>query len=260
MADDLDLLKDKVVTAHRVLTHTGSMGDITGHVFTRIPGTNEMLARCRSMGDISPGFVGPDALHRIDFSGTPAEEMGDWVPPPERFIGIEIMKARPDVNCVVHSHPPAQILCSVTGVEIRPILGKANSGGSQFVLGGVPVYPRSILVASSEIARGMLATMGNRDVVLLAAHGNVVCGRTVEEATSRAIAIENLAKVCWTIAAARMKAPDISTQDIEENINPQQPAAKFSQERGGPNWMWEYYVQALKENADFHAEMGAWMY
>jgi ribulose-5-phosphate 4-epimerase/fuculose-1-phosphate aldolase len=259
MPDDLDLLKDKVVTAHRILTHTGSMGDITGHVFTRVPGTNEMLARCRGVGDISPGFVGAGALHRIGFDGKPTEEMGQWVPPPERFIGIEIMKARPEVNCVIHAHPPAQILCSVTGVEIRPILGMANAGGSLAALGGVPVYPRSILVASPEIGRGMVATMGNKDVALLAAHGNVVCGRSVEEATSRAIMIENLAKTCWTIAAAGMKAPDIAWEDVDEILNPQQPAAQFSREHGGPNWMWEYYVQALTEGADFHAEMGAWM-
>src|SRR5581483_9605121 len=123
MVDGIDALKRKAVLAHRVLTMTGSMGDITGHVFVRVPGSNELLARCRSDEDFGPGFVGEDALHRVDFDGAPKEEMGKWVPPPERFIGIELMKARPEINCVIHAHPPAQILCSVTGVEIRPVMG-----------------------------------------------------------------------------------------------------------------------------------------
>jgi ribulose-5-phosphate 4-epimerase/fuculose-1-phosphate aldolase len=254
--ESLEELRKKAVQAHHILTMTGSMGDTTGHVFVRVPGKNELIARCRNNDDWSPGFMTEAAMHSVDWDGKPTEEMEDWLPPPERYIGIEIMKARPEVNVVIHAHPPAQILCSITGVPIRPIIGIANGTGTQLALGGVPVYPRSVLVASHELGRGMVATMGNRDAVLLAAHGNVICGRTVEEATVRAIALENLARLCWTVETAGKHAPDISWQDVEEILNPQQVAAQQVRLQGGARWTFAYYLRCLEEGRKLIAENG----
>lgn len=185
-------LKKKSVISHQLLVMTGSMGDITGHVFVRIPGTDEFLARCRNGVDVSPAYVHPGALKRVKLDGSAAEDLGDYRMAPERHIATAVMSARPEVGCVIHAHPPAQVLCSITGVELRPIVGSQNIGGSLAVLGGVPVHPRSILISDHDIGNTMLSLMGARDILLLAAHGNVVTGRTVEEATVRAIQVENL--------------------------------------------------------------------
>ncbi len=162
MVQALDELKEKCTQSHRVLTMTGSMGDTTGHVMVRVPGTDHVLVRCRSETDWSPRYARPEALHVVDLDGNPAEELESFLPPPERHIACAVLKARPEVNCVIHAHPPAQVLCSITGVEIRPIVGSANAGGMRLALGGVPVYPRSILVASPEIAGAMVAGYGRK--------------------------------------------------------------------------------------------------
>jgi ribulose-5-phosphate 4-epimerase/fuculose-1-phosphate aldolase len=256
VAESLDELKEKGALAHRLLTMTGSMGDNTGHVMVRVPGTNNILVRCRSEEDWSPGLARPETMHMVDLDGNPAEDMGPYLPPPERHIACAIMRARPEVNCVVHAHPPAQILCSITDVPLRPIVGMPNSTGSLLALSGVPVYPRSILVASHEISGAMLATMAGKDVCLLKAHGNVVAGRNIEEATVRAIAIENLARVCWQVAAAGRQAPDIPWEDVEEILYPQQVAAQAVRLQGGLRWIWNYYVRVLNEGGSLHAEMG----
>jgi ribulose-5-phosphate 4-epimerase/fuculose-1-phosphate aldolase len=122
----------------------------------------------------------------------------------------------------------------------------------------VPVYPRSILVASPEIGQAMLKTMEDRDICLLAGHGNVITGRTVEEATTRAIQIENLAKLCWTVATAGLKAPDILPEDIEEIRNPKQPAAIVRRDAGGEDWLWHYYLKMWQDGTPLHAEHGIW--
>ena len=62
MADDLRTLKEKCVLSHRILTMTGSMGDMTGHVFVRVPGTDTFLARCRNGIDVSPAYIQPTTL------------------------------------------------------------------------------------------------------------------------------------------------------------------------------------------------------
>ena len=245
MADDLGGLRRKTVLAHRILTMTGSMGDMTGHVFTRIPGTNEFLVRARNERDMSPAYVQPSSIRSVDMDGNPTEELGDHWVPPERFIGTAVFKTRPEINCVIHAHPPAQVLCSVTGVDIRPIVGSQNWGGSALAVGGIPVYPRSLLIHSPEIGRSMMSVMGNKEVVILKAHGNVVIGRSVEEATVRAIRLENLAKLCWQLTISRLQYSDISVEDWEDHARPQ--SAGESGMQGGANWSWEYYVRMLHE-------------
>ena len=129
----------------------------------------------------------PTALHRMDFEGKPTEDVGDYTIPPERYIGAELFKARPDVGCVIHAHPPGQVLCGMTGVDIQAIVGSQNWGGSTVARKGIPVYPRSVLIHSADLGKAMLAIMGNKDMVLLKGHGNVVVGRSVEDATVKAI-------------------------------------------------------------------------
>jgi ribulose-5-phosphate 4-epimerase/fuculose-1-phosphate aldolase len=246
MNGELTELRHKSVLSHRILTMTGSMADTTGHVFVRIPGTDELLVRCRNDVDVSPAYVEPRCLQRIDLEGNATEDVEGWTLPPERFIGTSIFKSRPEVGCVIHAHPPAQVLCSIVDVGIRPITGAQNWGGTMLSLGGVPTYPRSLLIHSPEIARAMLSIMGDQDVLLLKAHGNVVVGRTVEEATIRAIRLENLAKLCWQCAVSGQESPEIPLEDWEEHIRPS--AAEETGMQGGVSWSWAYYVRMLEEN------------
>ena len=242
MADSLDELKEKQVLAHRILVMTHSMGDITGHVFARVPGADEFLARCRNSADQTPLYVQATALHKVDFDGIPTESMDDYMIPPERHIAATIMKRRPEVNCVIHAHPPAQVLCANSDVPLRPIVGAQNVGGMMLSLGGIGVYPRALLIHNPEIAAAMMAVMGTKDIVLLKGHGNVVCGRSVEEATVRAIQIENLARLTWQVAISGREAPEIPWQDVEDF------ASRISGEPAlGPNWFWEYYKKMCEE-------------
>lgn len=247
MADDqLNELKRKCVLAHRILTMTGSMGDMTGHVFVRVPGTDTFLTRCRNGDDVSPAYVQPRCLHLIDTDGNAAEDVGDWTIPPERYIGSTIMKVRPEINCVIHAHPPGQVLCSIIGEEIRPIVGAQNWGGSRIALGGIPEYPRSLLIHSQEIGAAMMSVMGNKDYCILKAHGNVVAGKSVEEATVNAIRLENIAKLTWQFAVAGQPSPDLPWDDWVDNLRPS--ASSETGMRGGAFWSWDYYVQRLGEN------------
>jgi ribulose-5-phosphate 4-epimerase/fuculose-1-phosphate aldolase len=241
MAESIEELKEKSVLSHRILTMLGSMGDITGHVMVRVPGEDAFLARCRDNHDVSPGYVEATALHRVDFDGKALDPMGDYLIPPERHIGAAIFRRRPEINCVIHAHPPAQVLCVNTGVEIRPIIGAQNNGGSALARGGIAVYPRSLLIHNKEIAAAMLAVMGDKNLVLLKGHGNVVAGRSVEEATLRALQIENLARICWEVALSGRHADDVPWEDVEESL------ARPDQGGGGATATWEYYKRLYLE-------------
>ena len=115
--------------------------------------------------------------------------------------------------------------------------GKADET-LKFALDGVPVYPRSILISRPELGQDMLACMGDHDVCVLRGHGITVHGRSVEEATIRAIKLEALARVNWIAATAGREIPSISPDDKE-----------FFRSRGGgdpsPLPVWRYYVTLL---------------
>lgn len=255
MADSLDQLRAKASLGHQILAMTGNMGPTTGHVFVRAPGADQFLARCRHDGDWSPTWAQPNSMHLMDFDGKPAEPMADWTPPPERNIAMAIFKARPEVNVVIHAHPMYQVLCSITDVPLKPILGAPYGGGStQIAMKGISVYQRSALIASLELGRAVSLTMGGDDVLLLRGHGNVVTGTSIEEAVLRAIAIEHLALHCWQVALTRTEPNDLLLADIEEMITPQQAGARESADMNanavrpeGWNGAWEYYTRLLKE-------------
>jgi len=241
MAEAIEELKHKASMSHRMLAMTGSMNDTTGHVFVRVPGSDELLARCRSPRDWSPRYVEPGAMHRADFAGRPAEELGDWVLPPERFIASEVFKARPEVNCVIHAHPPAQVLCSNVDVPLQPIVCAQNWVSTLLAAKGVPVYPRSLLIHAPELGRTVAAILGKRDAMLLKHHGNVVVGRTIEEATVRCIQIENLARLCWQIALTGATPPTIPFADFEDRAASMASGLEIGGER-----QWRYYEQMLE--------------
>ena len=249
MADSIEELKEKSVLAHRILVQNLTMGDTTGHVWVRVPGADEMLSRCRNRDDQSPAYVEAAAMHRVNFDGIPTEPMGDYAIPPERWIGASILKMRPDVNCVIHAHPPNQVLCANAGIRLRPIVGAQNNGGAQLARGGIGVYPRALLIHNREIAAAMLAVMGRKDVLLLKGHGNVVCGRSIEEATVRALQLENLARLMWQVALSGLEAPDVPWEDLEESIARSVTGvdANVSDGGGGPAVSFGYYKRLYEE-------------
>ena len=248
----LDQLREQAAKAHRILAMTGSMNDTTGHVLVRIPGTNEFLARGRNATDWSPRYVRPEAMRKVDLDGNRTEDWADYSPPPERFIGAEIFRKRPEINVAIHAHPPAQVLCGNLGVPLRPIVGSQNWGGSFIAAKGVPVYPRAVLIHSPALWRAVAGTIGNRDAALLKQHGNVVVGRSIEEATVRAIQLENLARMTWQIRLTGKTPPNIPFADIEDmTALGIQPRALG----GGPEWTWHYYEQMLDHRGTIDAEI-----
>ena len=73
--------------------------DYSGHVSIRIPGQDAFVIQ---IGSNSRAEVEPGSMLVVDYDGKVLE--GDGQPPSEIPIHIEILKARPDVQAVLHSH------------------------------------------------------------------------------------------------------------------------------------------------------------
>ena len=70
-------------------------------------------------------------------------------------------------------------------------------------------------------------------------HGITVTGKTVEEATVRALNLNTLARATLQVAQTGRKAADISLDDIEKLPD---LGSTFND-----TWVWRFYVRKLKE-------------
>ena len=241
MIDTTKELRQKVALSCRILAMEGLVEGVLGHVSVRVPGADEMLIRCRGTGEAGVRYTTPDTIRRVDLDGSGPNLGEEYEVPRELSIHGEIYKRRPEVGCVVHAHPPAALICGIADIEFRPVFGAFNIPAMKMALEGIPVFPRSLLMTRAELAAPMIEIMGDKPLCLMKGHGITVTGRTVEEATVRALNFNILARTLLQLAQTGRHAPDISHEDVEELPD---LGSTFND-----LWTWRAYVRKL-ERAD----------
>jgi ribulose-5-phosphate 4-epimerase/fuculose-1-phosphate aldolase len=239
MVDATQELQEKVALSCRILAMEGLVDDILGHVSARTANADEMWIRCRSPEEEGVRFTTVDAIRRVNFDGKGPYKGEQYQVPNELPIHGEIYKKRPAVGCVVHAHPKEALICGITELEFRPIFGAFNIRAMRMALDGIPVFPRSYLVNRADLAAPLVEIMGDKPICLMKGHGITVTGKTVEEATVRALDFNTLARATLQVAQTGRRAPDISTEDIARLPD---LGATFND-----TWVWRSYVRKLKE-------------
>jgi L-fuculose-phosphate aldolase len=199
-------LKQKLIVAGKVLVAQGQ-GDFTrGHISVRLPDDPTRFF-------MKPHSVGLDEVTlqnilTIDLEGNVVA--GRARRHSEVYIHSEIFKARPDVNCVIHAHPPYSVALSASG---RPV--KAYSQPGALYYGDVGVYTDTIaLIRSHAMGAGVAEALGPHRAALLKNHGTAVVGKCIEETVVGAIMLENAAMIQMIVEAAGEAAPEFPREDI----------------------------------------------
>ena len=195
-----DGVRRDLATACRIAGHRGLCEDILGHVSLRTG--DGLLIRCRGPRESGLLFTGVDDIRLASFDGELIERAEGYSVPNEIPIHTEILKARPDVEAVLHAHPPAIVALDLAGLALAPVVGAYNIPASRMANDVVPVYPRSVLVNTPELGREVAATLGDKSSCVLRGHGLVTTGRTVQEALSRALSLDALARMILRTAGA----------------------------------------------------------
>jgi len=250
MIESADQLRLNVAISCRILGMLGLVSGTTGHVSARIPGTDEMWIRCRGGEELGLTFTGLHNIRRVDFDGNGPGMDDKHAKPNETAIHGEIYRAHPEVQAVVHAHPPYALLCGVTELSFRPVFNAYDPSALQIVLKGVPVFPRSITVTNRQLGQEMVEAMGDRDVLLMRGHGTVVTGPSVEAATQQAIRFDHLARVMWDLACSGLKARELSPQDTPSlrSAGEERPRSGWAALEGVETWGWNHYVKWLQVN------------
>lgn len=214
---DLDRLRRTVALACRIMANAGLAEDILGHVSVRV-NDSTMLVRCRGPEERGLLFTVDEDVKLVDLDGR-AEAADGWAPPSELPIHGEVLRARADVDAVVHCHPPSVLVAGIAGIELRPVFGAYNIPAARLALDGIPTYPRAVLVRRAELGREVVAAMGTAPVCVLRGHGIVTVGsgpHAIEQAVVRALNLEVLATVNVRVRHLTSAAAEVPPQDVAD--------------------------------------------
>ena len=207
-----------LANACRVLGARGLAEDVLGHISLRT-GPERMLVRCRGPREEGLFLTQVDDVREVTFDGAPVDGLTGWAVPNELPIHAEILRARPDVDAVVHCHPPSVLLAGLADVPLRPIFGAYNIPAARLALDGVPVYPRSVLVRRPELGRDVAEALGPASVLVLRGHCIAAVGSgpdAVEQAVGRALALDVLARVSVESVRLGGRAAELPPEDVAE--------------------------------------------
>ena len=230
-----------VALSCRILAKLGLFKETTGHVSARSRDRRTMMIRGRGRDESGLVYTRPNDIVIADFEGAPLERRDGLKTPNEACIHGEIYKRRPEVGGVVHAHPPSIVLTSMAGIELRPIFGGYDPQGMRLAVNGIPLYESSLTLHTVEQVHEMFKVMGDSDVCVLRGHGIVVVGKSLEEATVRAIKLDHLAQMNLQ-AAGLGRIPSIPQADIDGFLARPRAAGRSVEP------LWRYYGEWERRN------------
>jgi len=193
-------------------------------------------------------YTSPDDVVRVDFQGNKVSGREDLRPPSESFIHIWLYKMNPSVRSVIHVHPEHAVLLTICDKEILPIYG-CYGPGARIAIDGVPTYPRSILIDDDERGKELATCMGEKKVALMKGHGISVVGSSIEDATVRALAMNELCTITYKayLLGNPTRIPDEEIEEIGEPLDVNRPRGSA----GGDAWtrsVWRYHCALAGES------------
>lgn len=134
---------------------------------------------------IDPGDLSPADMVALDPAGRPVVDHG-LVPTSEWRLHTEILRRRPDVEAIVHTHSVEATAAAVGRRTIPPV----HYVAARFGDGGLQCAPYHTY-GTSELASAVADTLGDRRrACLMANHGAIALGRDVRAALALALDVE----------------------------------------------------------------------
>jgi ribulose-5-phosphate 4-epimerase/fuculose-1-phosphate aldolase len=224
-SSELKELKQKLVDGCHILDREG-ITDGYGHVSHRIPGADAFF----TLADVSPGRVTADRLILLDFAGNYLG--GEKSPPYEWPIHACIMRARPEVMSVCHTHSKWSALFSILKGGLRP----AHIYARFLPPEGPAIYPGAGLIGTVERGAALANVLKDSAAVLLRGHGDAVVGANLEQAILRTIRLAFVAELAH-MAVAHGEPLYMTEEEL----------ATFSADQAFPARPWEYYLSRVRE-------------
>jgi len=178
-------IRMRLTAAARRLAAAGLNTGTAGNLSARVPQGYLITPSAVAYDTMSPEdlvFMGDDWTH----SGGQRPASSEW------RMHRDLYRARPEAGAVVHTHSPyaTTLACLRRGIPAFHY-EVALAGGADIRCGGYETF------GTQQLSDATLAALEGRRACLLANHGAVAIGGTIEEAASLAEKLESLARMYW---------------------------------------------------------------
>ena len=180
----------RMVQCCRQLAARGLIAGQDGNLAVRL-GPDRVLV---TPTGVLKSLVGPADMVEVDLRGRKRRGRGN--PTSELDLHLRILTRRPDVGAVVHAHPPVATGLAVAGQDLRILVLP------ELILqcGDVPLVPYGT-PGTPELGDRLEPHLAGHEAWLLANHGAVTVGATLDAAWIRMESLEHAARIIFAARA-----------------------------------------------------------
>ncbi len=176
--------RDEIVRFGKLLHQNGLVAATDGNLSVRLE-NGDFLCTPTVM---SKGLMEPEDLVIVNGHGKKLH--GSREVSSEIAMHLLIYSRRPDVNAVVHAHPPTATGYAAAGLA----LDRAICSEIIVTLGSVPLANYET-PGTPELAEALAPLVAEHDAILMANHGVVTCGADLLNAYMNMETVEHFAKI-----------------------------------------------------------------
>jgi ribulose-5-phosphate 4-epimerase/fuculose-1-phosphate aldolase len=200
-------VRQQLACALRILAAAGWQENLSGHITWVEPGGRDLW--CNPWGIWWEETIASD-IALVSPDGDVLD--GRWGVSAAVFIHTELHRARPDARVVVHGHPYYATLLS--GLGVTPQIIHQNSAIFAGDIAFVDEYDG--IIGTPDSGAALARAIGSATGVVLANHGAIVTGETIEEACYQAVTFERMCQFTYdsllTGRQARPLPPEQATE------------------------------------------------
>lgn len=164
-----------LAACYRLVAHFKMTDWIYNHISVRVPGSHEHYL-INPFGLLYEEITA-SSLVKVDVKGRLVEDVALEVNPAAFVIHGAIHQARPDIECVLHTHTRAGVGVAAQAQGLLPLSQHAFK-----VYNRLAYHDFEGIALDMAEQQRLVADIGTKDVLILRNHGLLTMGRTVREA------------------------------------------------------------------------------
>lgn len=209
-------LRREIVEIGRVMYERGFIVASDGNLSVRLDHGRFLI----TPAGLHKGFLEPDQILVVDTEGLPLAPQTaanqHLKPTSELPMHLEVYRRRPDIQAVVHAHPPITVALSIAGVPLDTCLLPEVI----VMLGLIPTAPYAT-PSSRENVYAIRDLITHHDAIVLQRHGSLTVGDSLMQAFMRLETVEQQARMTYMLAQLG-DSPPLEPEQIEKLLRMRQ--------------------------------------
>jgi L-fuculose-phosphate aldolase len=202
-------LREQMCMVGHLMHQNGYIDGKSGNLSARLD-SDRILA---TPSGVAKGFMTPNQLIVVDMDGNAAETSIQARPTSELLMHLECYRQRPDIDGVVHAHPPTAVALTLVGYDFQQCILPEMV----MLLGFVPTIPYAT-PASSENLEAISQLVVEHDAIMLSHHGSLTVATSLWDAYLRLEGLEHSARTLYMAAQMPGEIQHISPAQVEKVI------------------------------------------